>query len=154
MKIVYWIVSTLTLLLPMSVAALSPDATEGKQLFVICNSCHNEAQDPPLGPPMWGVQRRYQRNSLDNEDFIESIVSFVKNPTTETAIHDQALSQLGLMPPIVLPDEQLRKIASYLLEEKFPPPCKHWEIAVKRATARGDLAHAAKDSRQLDRFCK
>lgn len=154
MKIVPLIASALIIILPVNASALSPDASEGKQLFSICNSCHNEAQDPPLGPPMWGVKRRYQRNSLDNDDFIESIVNFVKNPTLDKAIHDQALEQMGLMPPVALPDEQLRKIASYLLEETFPPPCKHWQIAVKRAEDRGDQAHAAKDRRQLERFCK
>lgn len=155
MKIKYLLLySSLSMLLPVNTYALSPVALEGKQLFSVCNSCHNQAQDPPLGPPMWGVQRRYNRNSLDSEDFINSIVDFVKQPSLDKAIHDQAISQLGLMPPIALPDEQLKKIATYIFEETFPPPCKHWEIAVRRAEARGDQEHAAKDRRQLERFCK
>lgn len=91
--------------------------------------------DPPLGPPMWGVQRRYKNNTIDNEDFVQSMTDFVKNPTLETAIHDMAVEQMGLMPPL-------------------PLPCAHWAIAVKRATEKGDLEHAKKDQRMLDRFCK
>jgi len=134
--------------------ALTPDATEGKSFYPACHVCHNQEMDPPLGPPMWGVQRRYKRNSLDNEDFIKSMSDFVKSPTIETAIHDQALEQLGLMPPMPLPDEMLRKISTYILEEHFPPPCAHWQIAVDRAEKKGDIEHTKQDQRQLNRFCK
>lgn len=134
--------------------ALSPVAMEGKALYPACHVCHNPALDPPLGPPMWGVQRQYKRNSLDNEDFVKSMVDFVKVPTMENAIHDKAVEQMGLMPPMPLPDEFLIKIATYILEETFPPPCEHWRIAAKRAEEKGDMEHAEKDRRQLKRFCK
>ncbi len=133
--------------------ALSPDAVEGKSFYPACHVCHNQAADPPLGPPMWGVQRRYKRGTLDNEDFVESMVAFVRAPSLEGAIHDKAVERLGLMPAMPLPDEMLRKIATYILEEQFPPPCDHWTIAVKRAEEMGDVEHARQDQRQLDRFC-
>ncbi len=134
--------------------ALSPEAIEGQSMFPACNVCHNPEMNPPLGPPMWGVQRRYKKNTIDDEDFISSMVSFVKAPTIEKAIHDEALKQLGLMPPMPLPDSMLQKIATYILEEKFPPPCAHWEIAVQRAEKKGDADHAKKDRMMLNRFCK
>lgn len=134
--------------------ALTPIAVEGQSLYPACHVCHNQAMDPPLGPPMWGVQRLYKSNTLDNEDFIKSMVTFVKAPSLETAIHDEAIKQLGLMPPMPLPDEMLQKIATYIFEEKFPPPCEHWEIAVKRAEERGDAEHAKKDKMMLEQFCK
>ncbi len=134
--------------------ALSPEAEEGKALYPSCHVCHNQEMDPPLGPPMWGVQRRYRNGTLDDEDFVERMVAFVKTPSLETAIHDEAVAQLGLMPPLPLPDEMLRKIAHYILEEQFPPPCAHWTIAVKQAEARGDKEHARKDQMMLKRFCE
>lgn len=133
--------------------ALGPAATEGKALYPTCHVCHNQAMDPPLGPPMWGVQRRYKNNTIDDEDFVQSMVDFVKNPSLEMAKHDMAVEQMGLMPPLPLPDDLLKKIASYILEETFPPPCEHWAITVKRAKQKGDQAHAKKDQRMLDRFC-
>jgi len=136
-----------------SCLALSPEAIEGKSLYPTCHVCHNQAMDPPLGPPMWGVQRRYKKNTIDDEDFVQSMANFVKKPTLETAIHDMAVEQMGLMPALPLPDDLLKKIATYILEEQFPPPCDHWAIAVKRATEKGDLEHAKKDQRMLDRFC-
>ena len=64
-----------------------------------------------------------------------------------------AIDQMGLMPALPLPDAMLKNIAIYILEEKFPPPCAHWAIAVKLATQKGDMEHAKKDQRMLDRFC-
>ena len=134
--------------------ALSPEATEGKTLFPTCDVCHDQSRAPALGPPMWGVQRRYKRDTIDKADFVQRMTSFVKAPTMETAIHDEALGQLGLMPPMPLPDDMLNKISTYIFEEQFPPPCDHWRFAVKKATESGDADHAKKDKRQLDRFCK
>jgi len=134
--------------------ALSPEAVEGKRIYPACHVCHDQTQDPPLGPPMWGVQRRYKNGTLDDEDFVNSMVAFVKSPSLDKAIHDEAVEQLGLMPPLPLPDEMLRKISRYILEEQFPPPCEHWKIAVKRASSRGDSEHARKDQNMLNRFCK
>lgn len=134
-------------------AEFSPEAVEGKTFYPACNVCHNPAMDPPLGPPMWGVQRRYINNSIDKEDFVKNMVNFVKAPTRESAIHEEALEQLGLMPPMPLPDEMLKKISTYIFEEQFPPPCEHWQIAVERSEKKGDKEHAAKDQNMLKRFC-
>ena len=133
--------------------ALSPEAIEGKNLYPSCHVCHDPTMDPPLGPPMWGVQRRYKNNTIDDEDFVESMVNLVKKPTLEDAKHDMAVDQMGLMPPLPLPDELLKKIATYILEEQFPPPCAHWVIAVKKSTERGDVEHANKEQGMIDRFC-
>ena len=134
--------------------ALSPDAEVGKTLYPACHVCHDPSMKPPLGPPMWGVQRRYLNATIDEEDFVQRMVQFVKAPSREKAVHDEALEQLGLMPPLPLPDEMLKSIARYILEERFPPPCDHWKIAVARANERGDVTHAAKDQSMLDRFCQ
>ena len=133
--------------------ALSPDASAGKSLYPACHICHNTELDPPLGPPMWGVQRIYRMGTLDDADFIRSMVEFVKSPSLETAKHDEAVSQLGLMPPLPLPEEMLVKIASYILEEQFPPPCTHWRIALQRALEKGDPEHAQKDQKMFERYC-
>ena len=142
-----------TTLFSASSIALSPEAIEGKALYPTCHVCHNQEMDPPLGPPMWGVQRRYRNNTIDDEDFIQSMASFVKKPTLENAKHDMAVERMGLMPPLPLPDELLIKIATYILEEQFPPPCAHWSIAVKKSTKTGDLEQAKKEQGMLNRFC-
>ena len=135
-------------------SGLSAEAQAGETLFPACFVCHNPEMDPPLGPPMWSVQRVYQRNSIDAADFIQAMVSFVKAPSLDTAIHKEGVRQLGLMPALPLPDEMLAKIARYIYEEQFQPPCAHWEIAVKQAAQKGDAEHAQKDQRMLDKYCQ
>ena len=142
-----------TTLFAASSHALSPEAIKGKSLYPTCHVCHNPEMDPPLAPPMWGVQRRYKRNSLDKEDFVQRMVSFVKAPTVEKAIQYNAVKQLGLMPALPLPDEMLKQISTYILEEQFPPPCAHWAIGVKKAIESGDQQHAKKDQQKISRFC-
>jgi len=134
--------------------ALSPEAEEGKAFYPACNVCHDAEQTPPLGPPMWGVQNRYRKASTDDAEFVSKMVAFVKSPSMESALMHNPVKELGLMPPLPLPDEMLKKIAAYILEENFPPPCTHWEFAVKRATEQGDMAHAKKDQKKFDKFCK
>ena len=151
-KLQYLLLLSTTLFSASSIA-LSPEAIEGKSLYPTCHVCHNQEMDPPLGPPMWGVQRRYRNNTIDDEDFIQSMASFVKKPTLENAKHDMAVERMGLMPPLPLPDELLIKIATYILEEQFPPPCAHWSIAVKKSTETGDLEQAKKEQGMLNRFC-
>lgn len=148
-----FIVVLISTLYSLSSHALSPDAIEGKVSFRACNICHNQAIDPPLGPPMWGVQRRYKRNSLDKDDFIKSMVEFVKAPSMEKALHTEAINRLGLMPQVPLPEKTLIKIATYIFEENFQPPCDHWRNAVISAVNSGDMKHAIKDQNQLIRFC-
>jgi hypothetical protein len=40
--------------------------------------CHDQAIEPPLGSPIWGVQRRYKNNAIDNGDFVQSMTNVVK----------------------------------------------------------------------------
>ena len=147
------LLALVTVFFSSSSLALSPDAEEGKILYPACSVCHDQKLDPPKGPPMWGVQRRYKMEFDDGKEFIEKMVTFVKAPSLDTAIHDKAVKSMGLMPPMPLPDEMLRNISTYILEENFPPPCDHWRIAVKRAEKSGDMEHAEKDRRMLKRFC-
>lgn len=143
-----------TLGLPASSYALSPEAEAGKAFYSACDSCHNQATDPALAPPMWGVKRRYMRASANPEEFIEKMSRFVSAPSLESAIHTEGVKQLGLMPPMPLPKEVLKNITTYIFEEDFPPPCDHWRIAVRDAEERGDSERAAKEQRQLNRFCQ
>ncbi|GAB1262289.1 c-type cytochrome [Aurantivibrio plasticivorans] len=135
------------------VNALSPEAEEGKGLFPVCNACHNASIDPPLAPPMWGVQRQYSKIAESDEQFIELVASFAKSPSLDKVRFQHAVDQLGLMPAVAMPLDELKKVAAYIAEEQFEPPCAHWENNAARAEAAGDLQHAKKDRRKLQRFC-
>lgn len=133
--------------------ALSPEGEAGKKQFAVCSACHNPVLTPPLAPPMWGVQRRYKKLSHGKAQFITLVASYAKAPSEEKAVFSHAVQALGLMPPVTLPESQLRNIASYIWEEQFAPPCVHWKYGAARAQEAGDVAHARKHRRKIERFC-
>lgn len=133
--------------------ALSPEAVAGKEYFQLCNSCHNPSLNPPLAPPMWGVQRRYMKIARDKEQFVDLVAEFASSPTAEKAIFSRAVRRLGLMPAVSMSEDNLRKVAAYIWEQQFPPPCEHWKNGARLAEKAGDVAHAKKDRKKLDRFC-
>ena len=51
-------ITLVTIIFPVSSYAMSPDAAEGKLLYAVCETCHDQALDPPKGPPMWEVKRQ------------------------------------------------------------------------------------------------
>jgi len=133
--------------------AFSPEGAEGKEKFPVCNACHNPELNPPLAPPMWGVQRRYKRTAHDKAHFVDLVAGFAIAPAPEKAVFVGAVKKLGLMPAIPLPEDDLKKIAAYIWEEQFSPPCMHWKFGAAQAEEEGDVAHAEKDRRMLKRFC-
>jgi len=148
------LVFTAAALISWQAHALGPDAMAGKSAFAVCNACHDAQLDPPRGPPMFGVQRRYKRDHPQRDDFVRQVVAFVKQPGMEKVKMRGAVRHLGLMPAMPLPDDTLRAIAAYVYEEDFPPPCKHWEMASRRARQEGDENHARRDQEHFNRFCK
>lgn len=134
---------------------LSAQAAEGQKLFATCDACHNVALDPPKAPPMYGVQRRYKRTYSDKESFVQAVVDFVQKPSQDKVVMRRPAMKMGLMPPLPLPDDQLVKIATYIYEFPFPPPCEHWAIAIKNAEAAGEVDdHIEHDKMKLQQFCK
>lgn len=153
MKLKAKILTVVAGILSVNGYALTPEAASGKEHFAVCHACHNPALNPSLAPPMWGVQRRYKRMSRSKERFVDSIADFAKQPAQERALFKHAIPVMGLMPPVALPDETLKEIATYIWEAQFPPPCEHWQYGATRAQGAGDMARAAKERRMLERFC-
>ena len=134
---------------------LSSAAERGKSSVGVCTSCHNQELDPPLGPPLFGVQKRYRMMYPEKHEFVKRMVSFVKEPQLDKAIMRRPVRKLGLMPAMALPKDQLSDIAHYIYEASFGYPCRHWEIAVKNAEEKGQVdLHIQKDKLMLQRFCQ
>lgn len=134
---------------------LSPAAQAGASQIAVCEACHAVSLDPPKGPPLYGIQRKYRMAYPEQQAFVAAITEFVSAPTEDKAVMKRAVRKLGLMPSMKLPSQQLSDVANYLFEKPFPPPCEHWEIAVKNAEASGHADnHIAQDKMKLERFCR
>ncbi len=145
-----------TVLLTQSVnAELSADAQEGEKFFSTCLACHDAEKEPALGPPMFGVKNWYRKKYRSQEAFINAIVTWVKEPTEDRVVMSEPFKKLGLMPAMPLPDDMLKKIALYMYETQFEPPCAHWKNVIAEAQAAGNVGqHVKQEMRSYDRLCK
>lgn len=134
--------------------ALSAEVQAAEPLFAVCNACHNPELNPPLAPPMWGVQRRYLKQFGGADAAAARIADFVAAPALDKAIFAEAIKTHGLMPAVAMPPQQLKQVAQYVVEARFPPPCTHWRYGMQKAKAEGDMKHAKKDQAMLRRFCE
>jgi len=105
----------------------SAEAIKGKELYLICNACHNPELDSMLAPPMKNIQRRYKRSFPDKEEFIINISRHVKSPSLENALMRNALNKFELMPALPFADKDLHAVGSYIYEEKFEFTCREDE---------------------------
>lgn len=133
--------------------ALSDEAMQGEVLYKTCHACHNPNFDPPKAPPMFAVQKQYKRVTANKQAFVDKLVGFTVNPQRDAAVLKHAVETLGLMPPLPIPEPELKKIAAYIYEHEFEYPCAHWQAGMKRAKAEGDMLHYEKDKKKLERFC-
>ncbi len=103
-----------------SVAQADIYNTKGYKLMESkCYLCHFEKPDPSkmgqmLAPPMLRVQEHYIPNYPKKEDFVNAIMSIVKNPSEENTLMPGAVKKFKLMPKLVYDDNELRLIAETL----------------------------------------
>lgn len=136
------------------VGHLSATAERGRTLAATCLACHNAELNPPLGPPLFGISKRYKQRTADKAAFVTAISSFAAKPTEDAALFTEAIKKMGLMKPMALPPKQLEAIATYIYEETFPPPCSHWRHAIAAAKKAGETDHVRKDQRMYNKLCK
>ncbi len=134
--------------------AQADDFAEGRKLFQErCLSCHDARLDPPVAPPMFGVQMFYRKAHPSREAFVEAVADFVRHPSRDKALLTPAVKRLGVMPAQDIGDREARLIAAYIHDERFPPPCAHWKAGMKKALAEGDMEHYRMDKARYERMC-
>lgn len=87
-----------------------------------CYSCHSPQMRglQRLAPPFQMVKMHYLRDYPVKEDFINAISAWVKEPNADYSIMPGALNRFGLMPPMVINDEDVKLIANYLYSADLP----------------------------------
>lgn len=137
----------------LNVAALTPEAESGKVMMDICNICHEDNLDPPKAPPFYDVQNYYKKTTSDKVVFITKMTEFMRKPSRETALMKEAVKHLGPHPKLGFPDADMKKIASYIFENTFEPPCKHWQAGMMSAKKSNDMKHYEKDKKKFEMHC-
>lgn len=90
-----------------------------------CYACHSitsKSHDEIIAPPMVAVKRRYLKEYLSKEDFVNAIVNWSKNPNEETALMLGAVKRFKVMPKQAFNEDDLKKIAEYIYENEIEMP--------------------------------
>lgn len=97
----------------------------GKQLMENnCYVCHSPkaAEESMIAPPMVAVKMHYLSEEISKEDFVNEIVSFLKNPSEETSKMPGTIKKFGLMPYQFYPENTLKQIADYMFDYDIEEP--------------------------------
>jgi hypothetical protein len=104
---------------------------------------------------MFGVQRRYRMGTKDEAEFVRRMVSFTTTPTASASLMPpHVIERLGLMPALPLGEEPLTRIATYIFEAEFAPPCTHWESALAEQAAAAGGSDGRRDRKMYEQFCR
>lgn len=90
---------------------------EGEKLMKqYCYACHSPtgSEETQAAPPMIAVKRHYMMGNPSQEDFAQSMLEFIENPTDKNAIMHGAVDRFGVMPKMVFGDEKMLKITDFL----------------------------------------
>ena len=148
------ILASVSLALVTQAVASEKSFMEGKALFQeTCLACHDASLEPAKAPPMFGVQMKYKMATADKESFVNKVSAFVMHPTEDKALLKMPVKMLGVMPDIGAEEDDVRKIAAYIHDETFAPPCNHWKSAAERFKAEGKMKMYQKHQQKYDAMC-
>ncbi len=101
--------------MPAAIAA----PPNGKAIFDRnCSVCHSIMPPPKSAPPIVPIAARYRQRFTSKEQAVASMAAFLKSPSKSKVVVDpQAVSRFGLMPPVALPDAELRAVAAWVWEQ-------------------------------------
>lgn len=97
----------------------------GKKLMeMYCYVCHNPTTDHDnrIAPPMEAIKRHYMSQDTSKENFIASMLEWVKNPIEDKAKMPGAVRRFGVMPKAIYPEDDVRKIAEYVYSFDIEQP--------------------------------
>jgi len=89
-----------------------------------CAACHMLTPDPAkrdkmAAPPFVRVVEHYKARYPSEKQFVAAIVKWVNHPTDDAVQMPGAVRHFGLMPPMPVGDENIKKIATYLYRYDF-----------------------------------
>ncbi len=89
-----------------------------------CFICHFPKPDPSksnkmIAPPMMRVQQHYKPSFPEKKEFINAILTWVKNPNEKGTLMPGAVRKFKVMPHLGYKDEEIKLIAEALFETDF-----------------------------------
>jgi len=101
---------------PAETPVAAPEVELGRQVYDrSCSVCHTLRPPPALAPPVVGLVDHYRDRFEDPDSAMAHIVDFVRDPAKEkSALPPEVWDRWELMPPMPLPEEDLRAVARWM----------------------------------------
>lgn len=134
MNIIYTIFTLLLILnnseqtKPENSLSILESYQEPKGLMLLkkhCYQCHNPnttSHDEILAPPLFGIKSHYKKAYPESDQFIETMVDFVKNPLEEKALMKGPIKRFGVMKNPVVSKEDIQIIVEYIEANDLEKP--------------------------------
>lgn len=89
-----------------------------------CYACHHPtaSQDQRIAPPMIAIKKHYITAKTTKEEFSNTMQSWIKNPTEETAKMRGAVKRFGVMPKQYFSEKDIQLIAEYMYDNNIEQP--------------------------------
>lgn len=89
----------------------------GKELFnELCASCHVHKSGSRIAPPLFAIKTLTRLSYPQRAEFINRVVDWVKEPTLEGALMQDAVKIYGVMPQLGYDESDVRKVAEYIYD--------------------------------------
>lgn len=117
----------ITTLLITSSFATESKYEAGEKLFnSACAACHGITggmdMNKRIAPPIAGVRKHYLDIYPDEASFVKAISSWVEKQDESKSLMRGAIRKFKIMPPIVIPKEDVEKIAAYIYSGNIQKP--------------------------------
>ena len=93
-----------------------------KQKCYACHSVTTKSHDEIIAPPMIAVKKRYSMQFDNKENFVNAVVAYAADPKAENALMIGAVNKFKAMPKQAFSEDDLKKIATYIYENKIETP--------------------------------
>ncbi len=106
-------------------AKVKLESKEYDLLKTNCYVCHNPnstSHENLIAPPMAAIKKRYLRLYDTKESFVGAVSKWTMNPTEDNAIMRGAVMEFNVMPKQNFKEEDVKKIATYIFENKLEEP--------------------------------
>lgn len=92
----------------------------------ICFACHTMTPPPRNAPPIVGLAAHLHARFANRDDAVAHIVDYIRAPSAaKSVLPPQAIQRWGMvMPPLALPEAELRAVASWLWQQ-YDPAFQH-----------------------------
>ncbi|TXG35127.1 hypothetical protein [Seonamhaeicola maritimus] len=89
-----------------------------------CNICHSPtaSHEQRLAPPLIAVKKHYISEETTQKEFSEDLQIWFDNPTEDNARMYGAVRRFGVMPKLILSNEDLEKVSDYIYNYDIEQP--------------------------------